>query len=183
MIRGTTLPPLNQRPPSKLGINCPDACSLHPSKIGWKNANALKATRERGAGVIVMARRGEELLGRSIANTSMSRHLKHYVVQTEAEHEEEVNPGPKPSDVDILDGIINAGFRNSKNWKPTIRDTLEAMKLKTQMTGNSAFDDLIKLFDVDDDDEEAAPESPQAVFSPEELPDESDEDLESVEDA
>ena len=85
----------------------------------------------------------------------------------------------KPTDVEILDSIITQGFRNSKNWKPTIRDTLEAMKLKTSMTGNSAFDDLITLFDVDDDEDEVAPESVDALLSEEERPDEASVDLEA----
>jgi hypothetical protein len=161
--------------PPKLGINCPEKCSLHPSKIGWKNANALAAARARGAGIPTLARVAAELLGHPVPQTNVQRHVKHYVVPAEPVVDEPV--GPKPTDIDILDSIIVSGYRNSKNWKPTIRDTLEAMKLKTQMTGNSAFDDLIKLFDVDDDDEDA-PETVDAILSPEERPDDSDVDLE-----
>ncbi len=163
-------------PTPKLGINCPDLCSFHPSKIGWKNANALMAARARGAGAPTLKRIAEELLGHPVPSTNMQRHVKHYVKEAEPEDQTPIS-GPKPTDIDILDSIIVSGYRNSKNWKPTIRDTLEAMKLKTQMTGNSAFDDLIKLFDVDDDEEET-PETVEALLSPEERPDEADEDLE-----
>lgn len=162
-------------PIKKLGIACPENCSLSPIKIGWKNANALAATRARGAGQIVFQRRAQELLGHPVPSTNIQRHFKHYVEPEEPHHEE--NPGPKKPDVAILDEIIAAGSRNSKNWKPTIRDTLEAMKLKMQMTGNSAFDDLIALFDVDDDDEEA-PEAAEALLSEAERPNEDSEDLE-----
>jgi len=176
-----TLDPQTEAPPPKLGIACPTNCTFHPSKIGWKNANALAATRARGAGEIVFLRRYEELTGLRAANTTAHRHFKHYVKPADPKSDEEVVEGPKPSDIQILDSIIGAGFRNSKNWKPTIRDTLEAMKLKTQMTGNSAFDELIALFDVNDDgeDEDSAPESADALLSPDERPDEGAEELES----
>ncbi len=96
----------------------------------------------------------------------MDRHITHFV---EAEEPDAVpEDGPKPSDIAILDSIIVSGFRNSKNWKPSIRDTLEAMKLKVQMTGNSAFDDLISLFDVVDEDDPDF-EAPEAILSPGEI--------------
>jgi len=164
----------------KLGINCPTNCTFHPNKIGWQAAEALAAARARGAGSNVWKRAAEEVVGRSISDGVVSRHLygkvQHYLKPAEPV-DETVEPVKKPSDVEILDSIIGAGFRNSKNWKPTIRDTLEAMKLKTSMTGNSAFDDLIALFDVNDDDEEA-PEAVEAVLSEEERPDEGDSELE-----
>jgi len=172
-----TLDPQTEAPPPKLGIACPTNCTFHPSKIGWKNANALAATRARGAGEIVFLRRYEELTGLRAANTTAHRHFKHYVKPADPKSDEEVVEGPKPSDIQILDSIIGAGFRNSKNWKPTIRDTLEAMKLKTQMTGNSAFDELIALFDVNEEDDDV-PEVPEAALSAEERAQEGSEDLE-----
>jgi hypothetical protein len=164
--------------PSKLAISCPDTCNLHPSKIGSKTANALRVVRENGAGIIVFQRRAEELIGRPLNRASLQRHLKHYVLLQD--QGDAVPTGPKPSDLEILDAIITSGFHNSKAWKPTIRDTLEAMKLKVQMTGNSAFDDLISLFDsaADPDEPElGSDEAPEAVLSPEEMPDDHDEDL------
>jgi hypothetical protein len=162
--------------PKTLGINCPESCSLHPSKIGWKNATALAATRARGAGETIFGRRIEELLGHPVPPSNIHRHFKHYVEQgPDAPDSEPPEPLVKPTDIDILDSIIVSGYRNSKNWKPTIRDTLEAMKLKTQMTGNSAFDDLIKLFDVDDDDEEVVPESTAALLAEGERQEDEDE--------
>lgn len=136
----------------KVGIDCPPACTFHPDKIGWDIANKLAAFKGAGHGARTFGVEAEKLLGRSFPTSNISRHLRHYVViDVEAE---ELASRPKPGDVEILDSIIGAGFRNSKNWKPTIRDTLEAMRLKASMTGNSAFDNLIALFDVDDDDED-----------------------------
>lgn len=160
---------------TNLAINCPEACSYHPSKIGQKNANALKAIRENGAGQTIFMRRGAEILGHPLTHGSVQRHLAGHYVPISGDSDP-LEVGPKPGDIEILDSIIAAGFRNSRNWKPTIRDTLEAMKLKTQMTGNSAFDDLLSLFDSADDPE-PEPEAPEAVLSPEERPDEHDDDL------
>lgn len=161
---------------NKVGINCPPRCSLHPDVIGWDAANKLAAARAAGFGLPRFKRLADEILGRPNPSSNIQRHLQHYVMAVE-EPDEPVTSGKKPGDIEILDSIITQGFRNSKNWKPTIRDTLEAMKLKTQMTGNSAFEDLIALFDADDEGE-PLPENPEAVLSPDELPDEHDEELE-----
>ncbi len=171
-----TVPVVRLPSPNKLAINCPIECSLHPSKIGQKNANILLTVRENGAGRPTFQRRATELLGYNVPGGNVQRHLLHYVELTS--EEEAVAQGPKPGDIDILDSIIGAGYRNSRNWKPTIRDTLEAMKLKMQMTGNSAFDDLLSLFDSAEDPEPVAEEAPEAILSEEERPDEHDEDLE-----
>ena len=165
----------------KLGISCDPRCKFHPDKIGWDCAERLAAVRAKGAGAVVWARAATEILGRPVnLDGGISRHFKHYMEPVDVV-EAAVPDGPKPTDIAILDSIIGAGFRNSKNWKPTIRDTLEAMKLKASMTGNSAFDDLIALFDVDDEDDgvdEVGPELSSAIFSIDERPDDSSEDLE-----
>jgi hypothetical protein len=177
-----TAPAVRSGKLSKVAINCPDKCSLHPSKIGAKNAAILKAMRENGAGGPTMGRKIAELLGHPMPQSNIARHLHHYVeiVDPKMPDESVDIQGGKPTDVEMLDAIILSGYRNSKNWKPTIRDTLEAMKLKVQMTGNSAFDDLISLFDSatdPDEPEEGSDEAPEAVLSPEERADDHDEDL------
>lgn len=161
--------------PRKVAINCPIACSLHPDKIGWDKANALAALRANGAGERVFTRRGSEIVGYPIPTSNVQRHLRHYVpIADDAPTSDDAQ---KKTDIEILDSIIVSGYRNSRSWKPTIRDTLDAMKLKMQMTGNSAFDDLIALFDTDIDDDVPLPENEEAVLSPEERSDEADEDL------
>lgn len=139
-----------------------------------EKAKKLADFRAAGLGIVRFGREASKLMGHKIPNGSISRHLKHYV---EAADDLPDSDAPKPSDIAILDSIIGAGFRNSRNWKPTIRDTLEAMKLKTAMTGNSAFQDLIDLMDTDDDDDIEA-ESEEAMLSEEERRDEGDEELE-----
>lgn len=131
---------------NKLVIACPQACSLHPDVIGPGAAAALLAIRENGAGANIFGRRAAEILGHPVPASNIARHLRHY---KEASDPNEAPPDPskKLGDLEILDLVIQRGAANSGNWKPTIKDTIEAMKLKLQMTGNSAFDDLIALFD------------------------------------
>lgn len=160
------------------GITCSEACTFHPSKIGWPIARELKAFRKvEGAGKLKFHTRAEQLLGIRIPLSNVSRHIANHYPDPEMVDTTEEDLSKKPSDVEILDSIVLSGFRNSKNWKPTIRDTLEAMKLKASMTGNSAFDDLISLFDVDDESKE--PEAEVAVLSESERTTEDSEDLEA----
>ena len=142
---------------AKLIAACPDQCSFHSDKIGPGAAAALLAIRENGAGYMVFMRRAAEILGHPVPSSSVQRHLKHYK-EVEDKPGGLIDPSKKLADLEILDLVIQRGAANSQNWKPTIKDTIEAMKLKMQMTGNSAFDDLIALFDgvsVDEAVEEA----------------------------
>lgn len=115
-----------------------------------------------------MSRRAQELLGRKINMSTMQRHLLHYKEAADPDAPED--EGPRPTDLAILDGIIVAGYRNAKSWRPSIKDTLDAMKLKVQMTGQSAFEDMITAMneamdlpdDPDEDEPEPAPENPEA---------------------
>jgi hypothetical protein len=164
-----------------LRIGCPNECSLSPAKVGPGVANALLAIRQNGAGIQVMAKRAEELLKRPVPRSNMARHLHHYQeVDTTAPGA--VDPSKKQGDLEILDLVIQRGAQNSQNWKPSIKDTLDAMKLKMQMTGNSAFDDLLALLDGPDieEDEILPPESPVAIYGEAERPAEEEEDLPEV---
>lgn len=153
----------------KLVVVCPEQCSLRPDKIGDHVTNVLIAMRENGGGSPAMSRRATELLKRRVPPTNMQRHLAHF--KELADDDPIKAGGPRPTDLHILDSIIVAGFRNSRNWKPSIKDTLDAMKLKTQMTGQSAFEDMLTAMDAALDfaeDEEASLENPEAVSSPDE---------------
>jgi hypothetical protein len=164
-----------------LYIACPHACQFNPDKIGENKANDLRRFRETGAGATDFARRATDVLGHPVSLSSVQRHMHHY---KESAKDNEILLGPKPGeklgDLEILDLVIQRGAANSLNWKPSIKDTIEAMKLKMQMTGNSAYDDLISLFDGAETDELIAPdESPEAVLSEDERPTEDAEDLEA----
>jgi hypothetical protein len=167
----------------KLVNTCPALCNLHPDKIGQGNAETLTRLRETGAGVVIFTRRLEELTGKKHYLSSVGRHLSKHYREVEEDPASLIAADKKLGDLQILDLVIQRGAANSANWKPSIKDTIEAMKLKLQMTGNSAFDDLIALFDganVDDDGEETAPESPEAVADADEQGSEEDDDLGEV---
>lgn len=158
--------------PKKLILQCPDNCSLRPTVVGAGVTAALTDMREKGAGSRTMRARASELLGRPVAGSNMDRHIQHF---REAVPSDEPDPGagPRPNDVAILDAIIAAGYRNSRSWRPTIKDTLDAMKLKASLTGQSAFEDMLTamnaaldLAEEEDEEESEAPENVEAVLSP-----------------
>lgn len=154
---------------AKLAIACPSDCSLHPDKIGADKAEALRALRENGAGEGVFSRQGSAVLGRPIATSTAGRHFKHYrKVDETPDVDLPVDASKKASNLEILDRIIQRGYSNSHNWKPSIKDTLDAMRLMVQITGNTGDDELLKLFDIADDELDPAPENPDAIASVEE---------------
>ena len=164
--------------PVTLEYGCPVNCSLRVEVLGEEIAGQLKAAREQRAGEPKMVALATQLLGRDVPHSNMARHLKHYR-EVVPNGESVAGSGPKPSDLQILDAIIYSGYANSKAWRPGIRDTLEAMRLKVQMTGNSAFDDMLKQMEQGlrlaegselGDDEEMLPESNEAMFAPDERP-------------
>lgn len=160
----------------KLEILCPPECSLHPDKIGEDKAHLLMLVRASGVGLPTWQKRGAEILGRPISNGTAGRHSKHYRDPEDEARKAVDDPERKASDVEILDSVIQAAWRNRANWKPTLRDMLEAMAKKHSITGGSEASDLMSLFDAPLDDEEIV-EAPEAVLSPEERPEDSDADL------
>ena len=163
-------------------VACEPQCSLHPNLIGQANADAIRAWVEEGDSYRQLAAKATELLGRPVDHVVMYRHgSKHF-----RELASEPSSGGKVGDLEILDSIISAGFKNSKNWKPSIKDTLDAMKLKLQITGNSAFDDMLAAMEsglglaegIEDEEDEAAEANLEAVLSPDERPTEDAEELE-----
>lgn len=155
--------------PEKLVIACPANCSFHPDKIGAGLAETLMLIRANGAGSPTFSRRAAELLRHPVAQSSVERHLKHYREPSDAD-EPKLDPKNRLGDLEILDLVIQRGAANSQNWKPSIKDTIEAMKLKMQLTGNSVFDDFMKLFDSDEVDEVLA-EADEAILAADERPD------------
>lgn len=165
--------------PRKYFIGCPPECSLHPDKIGKEAAEALLAFKEAGHGRGVWSRNAKEVLGREVAGGTASRHLLHYKevdsARPEDLHDRETDG--KVGDLVVLETIIQRGFANSKNWKPSIKDTLDAMALKAKLTGNSAFEDMLSMMSGALDDADAEVEAPEAVLSEAERPTEASADL------
>ena len=156
----------------ELAIGCPPECSLHPDKIGEDKAQALLLIRQSGAGAPTFQKQAAIILGRSVSNGTAGRHLRHYR-EVDNGAPVEAADGPKVTDLEIIDGIIEAGYRNRERWRPTIKDTLDALKLKLQLTGNSAFENMLDAMAAaaagEDDEETEAEEAPEAVLSPDEL--------------
>lgn len=148
-------------PPPKLVIACPPLCQFHPDKIGEGAAAALLAVRESGYGVTIFSRRATQILGRPIVGSSASRHLNHYREYAPLADPEPGEIPEKVGDVALLDRIIASGARNSKNWKPTIGDTLKAMEMKLRLTGNSAFEDMLAAMNAGLDMADAVEDEPE----------------------
>jgi hypothetical protein len=151
---------------SKLIAVCEPLCSLEVGVIGPAISAVVIEMRERGAGAVLIHRRATEL-GYTGSVTSMQRHLKHLRPAAD-DLTPELPPGQKASDLEILDAIVTAGYRNAKSWKPTIKDTMDAMRLKMQMTGNSAFQDMLDAMERGLQMAEA-PEAPEAVAGEDEV--------------
>lgn len=160
--------------PHKLVAVCPPRCAV--DEAGPEIGAVVIEMRERGAGAPLIHRRISELGFKALqgsVSTHIGKHLKESEDAPAAALPE--NKGKRATDLEILDEIIVSGFRNSKNWKPTIKDTLDAMKLKAQLTGSSAFEDMLAMMDSALDlAEEPAIESPDALGLPDELPEEED---------
>lgn len=150
---------------------CPKDCSFREEAIGGPAVALIIAMRENGAGGPTIKARLEEHLKRNVAESSLYRHFKH-LKEVDQSPSGPIEPGKKLGDLDILDLVIQRGAANSNNWKPTIKDTIEAMKLKMQMTGNSAFDDLLAMLDGPDAIEALDGENEEAILAPGERPEE-----------
>lgn len=147
--------------PAKLTLNCPDNCSLRSDAIGPGFTAILLAMRENGAGEPAMTRRISELLGRPFPKTNMQRHLKHYRVLNDNDADGDELP-EKLTDLEALEQIIQSGVRNHRQWKPTLRDTMDAIKLKMQLTGNSIYEDFLSGMDAAVLEDAEAEENPEA---------------------
>ena len=112
--------------PRKYINECHALCNLHPDKIGAEKAELLLELKEAGHGRNVFTRKASAILGTQLVSSSVGRHLAdHYKL---IENEPPPDPREKVPHMEILETIIQRGFQNSKNWKPGIKDTLDAIK-------------------------------------------------------
>lgn len=74
----------------------------------------------------------------------LARHRKHIrIVEIADEPETPEELTAPPQMVDILQAIIQKGFANRKNWRPTIGDTMKAMEFWFKITQGNPFDELL----------------------------------------
>lgn len=165
--------------PKKYAVDCPPACGLHPDKIGPDATKKLLALREKGYGARLFAREGSPIVGRTLQEGAVSRHLKHYreLVGALAQPTDEGGNERRASDVEILDAVIQSAWKNRASWRPSLRDMLEAMAKKHSITGGSEATDLMRLFDDADLEDEDPSETPEALLSPDERPTEDSDGL------
>lgn len=119
---------------AKYHLECPELCSLKPGTAWGQKASDMLAD---GASfrTVVAAAAAEKVV---LHTGTLSRHKKHVVLDTPEEA-----PGSKATNIEILETIIQKGFGNQKNWKPTISDTMKAMDMWFRLTQGNPFDELL----------------------------------------
>ena len=104
--------------------------------------------------------------GGNVVLSTLSRHSRHIVAGMDVS--DVVEPaGKKATNIEILEGIIQKGFANQKNWKPTISDTMKAMDMWFRLTQGNPFDELLDTLAAaatgDATDEDTTSETKSAV--------------------
>ena len=121
-------------------LECPVSCSLRPDTNWGDRASYLLFSGLSLRRVVAIAKTE----GFVTNVMSLSRHRKHIVVGEPALTEEEEAAAPaKVNNIEILESIIQKGFQNQRNWKPTISDTMKAMDMWFRLTQGNPFDDLL----------------------------------------
>lgn len=161
------------KPKAKVLVGCTEKCSVHADNIGADNAEFLMSLLEAGHGN-PRARKDLEARGVSISGGSMGRHIANHVRDLEKTEPVEDALGGSVPTVELLDSIIVSGYRNRRNWKPTIQDVMKAMEMKLRVTGASAFEDFFDAIDNarEEDGEDELPVDLEALLSEAERPDE-----------
>ena len=118
-------------------LECPNTCTFREG-TPW----SAKASEMLLAGKLYRAIQSEAAAeGETFSLMALTRHRRHIIVAG-AEPEPEVAP-VKANNIEILEAIIQKGFANQKNWKPTISDTMKAMDMWFRLTQGNPFDDLL----------------------------------------
>lgn len=115
-------------------LNCPEACTFHPDKP-WSDFATTRLIAGESQRAIMVALAAE---GFTTTQPSVGRHKRHITANTPDE-----KAGPKATNIEILETIIQKGFGNSKNWKPTISDTMKAMDMWFRLTAGNPFEGLL----------------------------------------
>jgi hypothetical protein len=105
--------------------------------------------------------------GVRLALQTINVHKRHIVVHGAAETGD---VPAKANNIEILETIIQKGFQNQKNWKPTISDTMKAMDMWFRLTQGNPFDDLLDTLaaaSIEPDPSLGAPDEQEDVIDPE----------------
>ena len=126
-------------------LNCPPLCTFRPG-TPFSDRVTLWLLKRRPYRAIIGALHDA---GQKTNLAVLTRHKKHITVQTTpvmtALDPDSVLPPPesRATNIEILETIIQRGFANSKQWKPTISDTMKAMDMWFRLTQGNPFDELL----------------------------------------
>lgn len=121
---------------------CHELCSLKEGTKWGKKASDCLASGMSYRKTTALAL----LDGVKLNNGVLGRHRKHIVVSGRSAEEVSAGIPAAPvnaSNIQILESIIQKGFQNQKNWKPTISDTMKAMDMWFRLTAGNPFDELL----------------------------------------
>jgi hypothetical protein len=118
-------------------LECPELCSLKEGSKWGKQASDMLVAGASLRTVIAAAAKDNIVLHTG----TLSRHKKHIVMS--ADDSGDAQSAEKATNIEILETIIQKGFANRKNWKPTISDTMKAMDMWFRLTAGNPFDELL----------------------------------------
>lgn len=117
-------------------LDCPKNCSLRPG-TPWSDFVSSRLANRVPQRAIVRAAAAE---GFKLSAGTLARHVKH---MRDPNAPLEPEPGVKVNNIEILEAIIQKGFRNQKNWRPTISDTMKAMDMWFKLTQGNPFEEFL----------------------------------------
>jgi len=121
-------------------MECPETCSLRPgSKVGVQVTEWMLD----GKTYKWIIAEVKALDGWKLYPATMTRHKRHIKVTGRAPDPKDEADRYKANNIEILETIIQKGFQNASNWKPTISDTMKAMDMWFRLTQGNPFDDLL----------------------------------------
>jgi hypothetical protein len=166
-------------------VSCTNMCTAHPDNLGEEGAKMLHDILEAGYGGS-HAQRELTKAGHSLSRTAIHRHVANHIRPLDKTESLEKAEGKRVPTLEILDAISEMGYKNRRNWRPTIQDVLKAEEMRLRLTGGSLFDAFLDVIDAatfpDPDDPEAEGPSTdiEAALSPDERPNEDSDDLEAL---
>ena len=127
--------------PKTYVTECPDNCSLGPkTQYGPMVSEGLANGRSYRQMIAEASKTGGVIYPGTIG-----RHKKHVHITGRSTDPDDPLESVKSqaTNIEILETIIQKGFQNSRNWKPTISDTMKAMDMWFRLTQGNPFDDLL----------------------------------------
>lgn len=141
-------------------LECTPNCSLRLGTIWGEKATVALLEKKSYRAICALAALDHYKLN----TATLQRHKRHISLKPV----EETVRGITPSNIEILQEIIQKGFENKKNWRPTISDTMKAMDMWFKLTSGNPFDELLDTLasaGIGEENDEAIG-SPSGVESP-----------------